>query len=615
MIVRYSHHLRIVAVVTAVVVIMSCAEAPPVRDMQPVRTAQGFSFHAGTRTDQEGMPLLDLSGSHYEVGLQYGVLLRPEIRAVYGEFQKLLDQLTGGGFRRFFLVQSMSGEIEAMRQALPAGFEEELHGIAEGSGIRYSDFLFFTLIPEFLFDSSCTSIVVRRGSEIAHGRTFDFAQPASYIARYPVITREAVDGRVPYINMGFIGLPGVYTGLNERGIAVSVNTAAFSAHATGRVIPVGFLVKSVLESSTTLQEADSVMSRSSVSHYFITVSSRDERDASLYEDLGDTITKVPMKGEVLSVANAPISAGNRRDRTSILCQGEYNLAREHALGTLTAEVPEAPLSDYLLGVLGNHDFYGYRDFPAHQSPIQDSLKTINNYQTIQSVVVDWSVNRVIFSYRSSYAGYGPYLAYDLATGQLTRFRGQDPFVTTGSFQEDTDFLDAVFAFARRTGMTFDRGGWEQVMVLLAGHPGLNPFLRSDWAFSASLALGNFEEADRAARVIDGLYPDYYLGPLDRGLAAYGRRSWSEARDFFLVSVSRPINSPAAKLLAISYAACASKRLGDVERCSELRGQAVALLKGSWVPRDLDTVVRKYLHNDEVADSLRDAIQRGRLEQR
>lgn len=170
-------HLRVVAVVMAAIAVISCAGAPPVRDMQPVPTTQGLIFHAGRRTDQEGTPLLDLSGSRSEVGLQYGVLLRPEIRVVYGEFDKLLDKLTGGGLRRFLFVRSMRGEVQAMRAALPAGFDEELRGIAEGAGIRYSDFLFFTLTPEFLFDASCTSIVVRRGNEIAHGRNFDFVQP------------------------------------------------------------------------------------------------------------------------------------------------------------------------------------------------------------------------------------------------------------------------------------------------------------------------------------------------------------------------------------------------------------------------------------------------------
>jgi len=43
---------------------------------------------------------------------------------------------------------------------------------------------------------------------------------------------------------------------------------------------------------------------------------------------------------------------------------------------------------------------------------------------------------------------GPFLTYDLSTGRLTRYRGEDPFVTTGSFLEDTDFLDAAFGIRR-----------------------------------------------------------------------------------------------------------------------------------------------------------------------
>ena len=197
-----------VLVAATLLLLTSCAGAPPAEDLQPVRATNALVFHSGGRVDQEGTPLLTLSGSHHEVGLQYGVLLRPEIRSVYGEFGRLPDELSGGGLRRAFFRFSLNGQIESMRAALPPGFEDELRGIAEGARIRFSDFLFFALTPELLFDMSCTSLVVRRGDEIAQGRNFDFSQPGSLISRYPVIARIAVEGKVPYINVGFAGLPG-----------------------------------------------------------------------------------------------------------------------------------------------------------------------------------------------------------------------------------------------------------------------------------------------------------------------------------------------------------------------------------------------------------------------
>jgi len=351
-----SRHLLLAAAAGAALLVASCAGTPPRRDIEPIQSAEGLQYHAGTRMDQQGIPVLSLAGSHYEVGVQYGVLLRPEISRVYAQFNAVLNELTGGALRKYLFLRSYDGKVEAMRKALPAGQEDELRGIAEGARIPFSDFLFFSLAPEFLFDTSCTSIVVRRGEEIAHGRNFDFMEPASFIARYPAIVRIAVDGRVPYVNVGFVGLPGVYTGFNDRGIMASVNTAAFSPHAQGKVIPVGFLVKSVLESSSNLAEVDGSMGHAPVSHYFVTVSSRREKDAVLYEDLGDKVTKVAMTGDVLRVLNAPVSEENRRSAASILSRGEYNVSREHAVDSLTASIPEAPLPDYLLEVLGNNDF-------------------------------------------------------------------------------------------------------------------------------------------------------------------------------------------------------------------------------------------------------------------
>jgi hypothetical protein len=584
--------------------VVSCAGAPPIRELQPIATEGGLAFHSGRRADGEGIPVLDLSGSPYEVGLQYGVLLRPEIQSMYAEYQKLLDQLTGGGLRRFFFRLSLDGKLRDMRSALPPGFEDEVHGIADGAGIPFSDYLFFAMTPELLFDAACTSMVVKEGNQLVHGRTFDFPRPANLVWRYPVIARVAIEGKIPYVTFGFAGLPGVYTGVNERGISASVNTATFTRHASAKVIPVGFLVKEALEDSATLGDVDSIMKRSRASHYFIEVSSRDEHTAALYESLGDATVKVPMTGDVQAVANAPLSAENRRSNASLLSRAEYNLAREHELGVLTAERPRGPLVDYLLGILGNRDFYSYHDFPVNQTLQQDSFKTINNFCTIQSVIIDWPGNRVVFSYRPSYAALGPFFSYDLATGEIRLWRAEDPVCQTAEFKADSGFLDSAFALAQARGMSLDRDGWEKVMASLDRDSGMNPFLKADWTFDAALALGRLDEARRAAQWIDHAFPDYYLGPLDLGMAAFKKHDWLEARARFLESESRPINSPATQLLAVACASVASRRLGDKEEAVQLREQARGMLADSWTPRDFDARLSPYFPDDDVADLIR-----------
>ncbi|HVP18858.1 MAG TPA: C45 family peptidase [Spirochaetia bacterium] len=595
----------------AALLIISCAGAPPARNLEPTRAAQALVFDAGRRIDSEAIPVLDLFGSHYEVGLQYGVLLRPEIHAVYEEYRRLLDDLTGGGLRLFFFRLSLEGKIAEMRAALPPGSEDEIRGVADGSGIPFGDYLFFAMAPELLFDVSCTSIVARSGSEIYHARNFDFPRPANIVSRYPAIVRVSVDGKIPYVNIGFAGLPGVYTGFNERGIAASVNTASFTRNAEHNFTPLGFLLISVLESSSSLQDVDSVMDRSLASHYFVTVSSLKDRDGALYESLGGKVTKVPMTGDILCVANAPLSPANRRANSSILSEAEYNLAREEALRVASAQLPQSGMVDSLLDLLGNHDFYGYKAFPAHQTPGQDSLKTINNFNTIQSVVIDWSNGLALFSYRSSYAGFGPFFAYDMSSGVVSHWRTEDAFARSSGFREDTEFLEGAFALEQTTGMRMDTKSWEGIMSLIGRHPDANPFLKADWTFSASLALGRLDEAKDAARWIDNAFPDYYLGPLDIGLVEYARKDWRAARAGFLASVSRPINSPATQLLALAYASAASRELGDGPLAASLKTQARDLLWKFWIPRDFDTQLKNYVRDGEVVDLIRDIARESR----
>jgi predicted choloylglycine hydrolase len=602
---RHATAAHVALALSAALLVSSCATAPPVRHREPARTANALVYHTGKRTDMQGIPMLDISGPPYEVGLQYGVLLRPEIRSLYADFNTLLDQLTGGGLRGFLFRLSLSGKLAEMRSALPQGFEDEEHGIADGSDIPFSDFLFFAMTPEILFDTACTSVVVRRGDQIVHVRNFDFPRPANLVWRYPVIVKVAVDGKIPYVNVGFAGLPGVYTGLNARGLAASVNTAAFTRNVQRNVIPVGFLVKEVLENCTSLEDVDSVMRHSAASHYFVEVSSRDECSAALYESLGDSITKVPMNADIQSVANAPLSQVNRFANASILSQAEYNVARENKLGVLKNIAPDESLVDFSLDVLRNHDFYSYRDFPAHQTLLQDSLKTINNFSTIQSVIIDWPENRVLFSYRSCYAGFGPFLSYDLTSGTISPWCAEDPFVKTEGFHADCEFLDSAFTIAMAHTMTLDKEGWERVEEVISEDTDMNPFLKADWTFSASLALHRFGDARKAAEWMDQAFPDYYLGPFDLGLAAFEKRDRVTARVSFLDSLSRPINSPATRLLAAAYASVSSRHLGDGETEKYLRTQARLILAGFWIPQDFDTRLRSYIHDAEVADLIHD----------
>ncbi|HTP57591.1 MAG TPA: hypothetical protein VMM82_01665, partial [Spirochaetia bacterium] len=309
-------------------------------------------------------------------------------------------------------------------------------------------------------------------------------------------------------------------------------------------------------------------------------------------------------GDVQAVANAPLSTENRRENASVLSRAEYNLAREHQLGIISAQSPQGPIADYLLKVLGNRDFYAYRDFPVHQTIRQDSFKTINNFCTIQSVIIDWSRNRVLFSYRPSYAALGPFFSYDLATGRISPWRTPDPFCGTPAFQADSRFLDGAFALAQARGMRLDREGWEKIMTSLDQDSEVNPFLKADWTFDAALALGRLDEARRASQWIDHVFPDYYLGPLDLGMCAYKEQNWKEAQSRFLESSRRIINSPATQILALACASAASHRLGDQERAAQLRMEASAALAGSWIPHDFDALLKDYVPDNDVADLLR-----------
>ncbi len=70
----------------ALFILVSCAGASPAPDPRAGRTEGVLTFRAGNRTDQEGTPLLNPSGTQDELG-------------------KTRDDLSGSVLRRLFLAE------------------------------------------------------------------------------------------------------------------------------------------------------------------------------------------------------------------------------------------------------------------------------------------------------------------------------------------------------------------------------------------------------------------------------------------------------------------------------------------------------------------------------
>ena len=204
------------------------------------------------------LPLVVLSGGPYEVGRQYGSLLREEIaHAVAVEDEALRPMLKVLGMDD----RAMRARIEALSALLPADIHEEIRGVSEASGFPRETILYHTLVLDVLSGApiGCSQFAAfgRATAEgtVIHGHNLDVPYPS--LARHlrPACIVYRLTGRIPYVSITFWPAAlGVCSGMNAEGLSLGVNVPV--APLDPRVFyPLTFQNRELLSRAGTMDEA------------------------------------------------------------------------------------------------------------------------------------------------------------------------------------------------------------------------------------------------------------------------------------------------------------------------------------------------------------------------
>ncbi len=204
----------------------------------------------------EGLRVVWLSGSPFELGRQHGMLLREEVRA------SLRNTL--GFFRRYLkvpLIRSLlvnwwlDSTWGPSARHVPEGYLEELRGLAEGAGVPLRELHRLHAVPDRTY--ACANLAAwgraTGGGRLVHLRNLDWNIKAG-VQRYAIVFVVRPTGTRAFINVGWAGFIGVLTGINERGISIG-QVGAESADVTDDGEPMVFLMRRVLEHAADLDHA------------------------------------------------------------------------------------------------------------------------------------------------------------------------------------------------------------------------------------------------------------------------------------------------------------------------------------------------------------------------
>jgi hypothetical protein len=211
-----------------------------------------------------GLPVLTVEGGPEEVGEAAGVLgLRPAPRMA-GYPEDLLRH-----YRVGWLHRALAWLGEGMVSRLPEEHRRELDALARGAGVERRRLVVGNTLFDIKKIVACSALLIEAGRSATGGpllgRNLDYP-PMGYAHEYGLVTvYRRRPGRRAFASVGFPGLLGCLSGLNDAGLALAVlevfQAPLFTRRLDLRGTPYALCFRRLLEECTTIEEAKEMLAR------------------------------------------------------------------------------------------------------------------------------------------------------------------------------------------------------------------------------------------------------------------------------------------------------------------------------------------------------------------
>lgn len=244
--------------------------------------------------------VLTLKGSPYEMGYQHGALLREEVQDNLGYlYAKAVDKFHG--------EEILEEVYERMRPYIPEDYVQEMAGLAHGSRLPLKVIHGVHALPElgewggkkqvkqvldkFLsgeYATSCSNLCASGAATPDNNffsvRILDWGlHKVSKLHKYPLLAVAYPDGKIPFVNIGWVGFLGAVSGMNAEGITLGEMGYGDSGNETlfGKTMP--FMLRDVLSGAHNLADVRRIIQESPPTcSYVFLMSDGKTREAEMY---------------------------------------------------------------------------------------------------------------------------------------------------------------------------------------------------------------------------------------------------------------------------------------------------------------------------------------------
>ena len=467
---------------------------------------------------RDGILCMYLAGPPFALGYCHAVLTDDYGRKQEDEFIRLVQELVPSSAARWALKKLVLLRNRDLSSHIQHRYKLELCGLARGStdhhpelGPLYNRLLNYHAAHDLAhayMDSAlvgCTAFAAwgeaTQDGHLLIGRNFDFNAPRSFDRNKIVMRVEPQEG-LGFIAVGWAGMIGVVTGINDARIAVTIN-ASHSTDKRRTGTPASLVLRDVRESASTLDEAVDIIRRSEVfvSDCYLVADGKSGKAVVVEKTPSRSAVRSPA-GDYLICTNHFLTEALKADEANVgyMRDGTSVTRYERVETLLTARTRPLTPAD-VAAVLRD------RTVPGVASPVLGHPAAINSLVATHSVVIDATAGIIWASgYPHQLGMYVPFGPSSFGEPNDVAAIAADPLLADGGYERFQE-ADGRLSEGERLA---DGGELQGAAAALLEAAALNPQLYRPYLVLGEIALRqeNWTEAEGFCREAQSLYPAF-----------------------------------------------------------------------------------------------------------
>jgi isopenicillin-N N-acyltransferase like protein len=279
----------------------------------PIRAADESRYSDGKQGAGElkhvnGIPILVLEGTPEEMGQQAAALTAKPLAAML-KFPR--DLVKKEGAEAFWPL--LTATAKGMEPQFPPDHLKELDALVKEAKVDRDLLIFGNTFPDISKAAGCASLIVgKERSAIGKplfGRNLDYPT-MGYLDQYSLVTVYRPKGKHAFVSIGFPGMIGCLSGMNDAGLALAVHevhkTKDHSVSLDPKGIPYTLAFRRLLEECTTVEEAEKLL-RGMKRTTMLNLAVCDKSGGAIFEITTKTVVVRKPEDEVCTCTNHFVS--------------------------------------------------------------------------------------------------------------------------------------------------------------------------------------------------------------------------------------------------------------------------------------------------------------------